>query len=260
MIVAAHQPHFLPWAGYLAKVAAADLFVVMDDLQYEAQNFQNRNRMKLNHGAAWLTVPLQRGPQSERICDKRIQNGGSPKEHWQRRIFQALRIHYGAAPFWSTYEPALAELFTRPWERLLALDLCSLRLHLDWFGIRTKVVLASSLGLSGEKTHRIEAMCRAVGADVYLSGGGGSRGYLDVAQLRRAGVTVRWQTFQHPVYAQRYPALGFISHLGALDMLLNCGPDRARLLLRAAMVDAGEATRDDEARDQGERLAAAAGR
>ena len=40
MIVAAHQPHYLPWIGYLAKVAAADLFVVMDDLQYEAQNFQ----------------------------------------------------------------------------------------------------------------------------------------------------------------------------------------------------------------------------
>ena len=55
MIVAAHQPHFLPWLGYLAKVAAADVFVVMDDLQYEAQNFQNRNRLKLNNGAQWLT-------------------------------------------------------------------------------------------------------------------------------------------------------------------------------------------------------------
>ena len=234
MIVAAHQPHLLPWAGYLAKVAAADLFVVMDDLQYEAQNFQNRNRMKLNHGAAWLTVPLIKGPQSERICDKRINNGGSPKEHWQRRLFQTLRIHYGGAPFWSTYAPALEELFTRPWERLLALDLHLLQLHLDWFQIRTPVVLASSFSLSGEKTDRIAAMCRAVGADVYLSGGGGSRGYLEVGTLARAGVGVVWQEFRHPVYAQRYPALGFISHLGALDMLLNCGPDSARLL-RAAM-------------------------
>jgi WbqC-like protein family len=74
VIVAAHQPHFLPWIGYLAKVAACDLFVVMDDLQYEAQNFQNRNRVKINHGALWLTVPLVRGAQQERICDKRIDN------------------------------------------------------------------------------------------------------------------------------------------------------------------------------------------
>ena len=47
MIVAAHQPHYLPWLGYLDKMAKADLFVVMDDLQYEAQNFQNRQRVKL---------------------------------------------------------------------------------------------------------------------------------------------------------------------------------------------------------------------
>ena len=88
MIVAAHQPHFLPWLGYLAKVAACDLFVVMDDLQYEAQNFQNRNRVKINHGALWLTVPLERGGQRDRICDKRIDNRGGPRHHWQRRAWQ----------------------------------------------------------------------------------------------------------------------------------------------------------------------------
>ena len=34
MIVAAHQPSFLPWLGYLDKLARCDVFVVMDDLQY----------------------------------------------------------------------------------------------------------------------------------------------------------------------------------------------------------------------------------
>ena len=61
MILAAHQPHYLPWLGYLDKVAKADLFVVMDDLQYEAQNFQNRQRLKLADGARWVHVPLLRG-------------------------------------------------------------------------------------------------------------------------------------------------------------------------------------------------------
>jgi hypothetical protein len=241
MIVAAHQPHLLPWLGYLAKIAAADLFVVMDDLQYEAQNFQNRNRIKLNHGAAWLTVPLERGPQDERICDKRISNAGSPKEHWQRRGFNTLRIHYGSAPYWSRYESELFDVFTRPWTRLIDLDLHLLQLHLRWFEIHKPVMIASSLGLSGQKTDRIEALCRATKASVYLSGRGGSRGYLDVAQLDRAGVRVVWQEFRHPVYTQRYPACGFISHLGAIDCLLNCGPDAPRIL-REAM--AGSANAD----------------
>jgi len=89
---------------------------------------------------------------------------------------------------------------------------------------------ASSLALRGQKTDRLESMCLAVGADVYLSGGGGSRGYLDVEQLARAGVRVAWQRFAHPTYPQRYPSLGFKPKLAALDLLLNCGPDAVRIL------------------------------
>jgi hypothetical protein len=235
VIVAAHQPAYHPWLGYLAKVAAADVFVVMDDLQYEAQNFQNRNRIKINHGPAWLTVPLERGPQTQRICDKRISNGGSPKEHWQGRTWRALEIHYGGAPFWSLYADAIEEVYHTPVESLLLLDLKMLGLFLRWFSIRTPVVLASSLGLSGEKTARILDLCKRVKADVYLSGRGGSTGYLDVALLAREGVRVEWQAFQHPVYAQRYPRLGFVSHLSAIDLLLNHGPEAPRIL-RSAMV------------------------
>ena len=98
MIVAAHQPHFIPWLGYLDKLAKADLFVVMDDLQYEAQNFQNRQRLKLAGGAHWLTVPLVRGTQADRICDKRIDNSGSDRQHWQHRIWRTLEINYSRSP------------------------------------------------------------------------------------------------------------------------------------------------------------------
>jgi hypothetical protein len=233
MIVAAHQPAYLPWLGYLAKIAACDLFVVMDDLQYEAQNFQNRNRVKLNHGAAWLTVPLEHGPQTQLICDKRIQNQASPREHWAHRHFQTLKIHYGKAPHWADYAAALEAIYARPWSSLLALDLHLTERLLGWFQIATPIVHASSLALSGQKTDRILAMCRRVGADVYLSGRGASTDYLDVTQLRAAGVDVAWQEFRHPRHPQRYPTLGFVSHLSAIDLLLNCGPDSPRILREA---------------------------
>ena len=238
MIVAAHQPSYLPWLGYLAKLAACDLFVVMDDLQYEAQNFQNRNRVKINHGAQWLVVPLERGPQTERICDKRIANGGSAREHWQRRAWQTLRIHYGGAPYWSCYADALHELYHRPWQRLLELDLYTLSLMARWFAIETPTVLASSLRLSGQRTQRIVELCRAVGADVYLSGRGASVAYLEVARFEAHGIGVAWQSFRHPIHAQRYPRLGFVSHLSAIDLLLNCGPHAAPRILRDAMATA----------------------
>jgi hypothetical protein len=230
MIVAAHQPSYLPWLGYLDKMAKADVFVVMDDLQYEAQNFQNRQRVKLNGGATWLTVPLERGAQTDRICDKRIANAGNPKQHWQRCQWATLRTHYGKAPFWSTYAAELEDVYTRPWERLVDLDLHVLGLARRWFGITGAVLQSSSLDLVGQKTDRIIDLCKKVNARVYLSGRGGSTDYLDVAALRQAGIAVVWQQFTHPTYPQRYPQLGFVPNLAFLDLLFNQGPASAALL------------------------------
>ena len=230
MILAAHQPSYLPWLGYLDKMAKADVFVVMDDLQYEAQNFQNRNRVKLNNGPAWLTVPLERHGQDERICDKRIQNGGSAREHWQRKTWLTLKTHYGRAPFFARYADELLEVYSRPWDRLVDVDAHVLDLARRWFGITRPVLHSSSLGLQGQKTDRIIDLCRKVGAKVYLSGRGGSTGYLDVEALRRAGIAVMWQSFAHPVYPQRYSTLGFVPNLAFLDLLFNCGPDSRDIL------------------------------
>ena len=230
MIVAAHQPSFLPWLGYLDKMAKADVFVVMDDLQYEPQNFQNRNRLKRNDGAAWVTVPVDRGAQTDRILDKRIDNGGSAREHWQHKLWRVLEIHYGGAAYFGRYADELRALCTLRWERLIDLDLHVLELARRWFRITVPVLRASSLELRGAKTERIASLCRVLGANAYLSGRGGSTEYLDVELLRGAGVAVSWQRFEHPIYPQRYPALGFVSHLGFVDMLCNCGPDARDIL------------------------------
>jgi WbqC-like protein family len=237
MIVAAHQPHYLPWLGYLDKLARADVFVVMDDLQYEAQNFQNRQRMKLADGAHWLTVPLVAGALTERICDRRIDNAGrGGRHHWQIRTWRTLVVHYGRAPHFARYADALEDVFVRRWSYLLELDLHLLELARNWFGITRPIVRASSLGLRGAKTARIIDFCAKLGANGYLSGRGGSAGYLDEGALARAGVSTVWQQFRHPIYPQRYPHVGFVSHLGFLDALFNCGPDAAAILAGAGQV------------------------
>ncbi len=231
VVLAAHQPSYLPWLGYLDKMARADVFVVMDDLQYEAQNFQNRNRIKVNNGAAWVTVPLERGTQSDRIIDKRINNRASPRQHWQRRTWLTLENNYRKAPHFADYADELRDVYTRPWDSLVDLDLWMLGLARRWLQITTPIVRSSDLGLVGQKSDRIIDMCRKVGANVYLSGGGGSKGYLDLPAFARARIDVVWQQFDHPVYPQRYPALGFLPNLAFLDLLFNCGPRSRELLL-----------------------------
>jgi len=231
VIVAAHQPSYLPWLGYLDKLARSDVFVVMDDLQYEAQNFQNRNRVKLADGPHWLTVPLLHGSQDDRICDKRIDNTGiGGRHHWQHRTWRTLVTHYRRAPYFARYAPALEDIYRWRWDSLLELDLAVLDIARGWLGITTPILRASSLDLTGAKTDRLAILCERLGAETYLSGRGGSTGYLDPDALARRGVTVAWQDFVHPIYPQRYPGLGFVSHLAFLDLLFNSGPDAPAIL------------------------------
>jgi hypothetical protein len=224
MIVAAHQPHYLPWLGYLDKLAKSDLFVVMDDLQYEAQNYQNRQRIKLAAGAAWLTVPLLHGTQADRICDKRIESSGNAKQHWQRRHWLTIETCYARAPFFARYAGELRDVYERTWTSLVELDLHMLDLARRWLAIKTPILRSSTLGLTGHKTDRLIDLCRKVGARAYLTGSGGSHSYLDVERMGRSGIGVIWQSFDHPVHAQRYAERGFVPYLGFIDLVLNCGP------------------------------------
>lgn len=223
-LVAAHQPAYLPWLGYLAKIAAADLFVVMDDLQYEAQNFQNRNRIKTDVGAAWLTVPVERGSLYDAIIDKRIAQTTNPRHDWRHRTWATIETHYRRAPFFARYAPELRAIYEREWTSLVELDLRMLDLARGWFGITTPIVRASTLALEGRKTDRIVSMVRAVGATTYLSGTGGSTQYLEARAFQLAGIGLAWHRYEHPVYEQRYPAVPFVSHLAFLDAWFNAGP------------------------------------
>lgn len=234
MIVAAHQPHYIPWLGYLDKMAKADLFVVMDDLQFEAQNYQNRQRIKLAQGPAWLTVPLHHGSQADTILEKRISSSGSPKQHWQHRHWNTLLTNYGGARYFDQYADELKDVYQRRWENLDELDLHMLQLARRWLQIDTPIVRSSEIGLEGTKTDRLIDMCSKIGARCYLTGAGGSTGYLDVEKIGRSGIGVIWQQFNHPTYPQRYPNLGFSSHLGFLDLLLNCGPSSRDILFGAS--------------------------
>jgi hypothetical protein len=59
MIVAIHQPQFMPWLGYFDKMDQPDYFVLLDNVQYKKNEWQNRNRIKSPQGPQWLTVPVQ---------------------------------------------------------------------------------------------------------------------------------------------------------------------------------------------------------
>ena len=232
MIIAAHQPLYLPWLGYLDRMAKADLFVVIDDAPFEAQGFANRNRVKLASGAGWLTVPLEKSARRERIFEKRISNRAAGKDGWRRRTWATIESSYRRAPYFGRYANELHDLYARTWTSLVDLDLHLIGLARRWLGITVPMVRSSLLGLQGAGTDRLIDMCRKLKARAYLSGTGMQARSLDVERMGRAGIGVVWQHFDHPVYPQRHG--GFLPQLAFIDLVMNCGDSSREVLFDRA--------------------------
>jgi hypothetical protein len=214
----------LPWLGYLAKWAAADLFIVLDVVQYEKHGWQNRNRIKTADGARWLTVPVHAHlgtPVAEVTID------GSRR--WAGRHLRAIEQAYARAPGLHAHLGALRDLYATPWTRLAPLATASARWLARALGIATPLRLASELGVTdGDATGRLVALCRAAGADTYLAGAHGAH-YMDPAPFAAAGIAVLAQRYEHPIYPQMHGE--FVPNLSGLDLLLTAG-DQALPILR----------------------------
>lgn len=233
MIVGIHQPHYLPWLRYLEKIARSDVFIVLDDVQYEKNGFQNRNKIKTAQGWTYLTVPVQR-PTQRPIAEIEIDN----RTDWREKHRRAIEQSYRKAPFFAEYWPDLAAVYDREWTHLAALNRAMLELYLRQLGITSRIAYSSELTVAGESSERIANLCRAVEGDTYLSGEHAVHAYLDASVLEQAGVGLAFQRWEAPTYRQLYPAAGFIPDLAIVDLLFNMGPESQELLLAAGSIAA----------------------
>ncbi len=219
MIVTIHQPEHLPWLGFFDKIAAADVYVCLDTVQFRKNYFQNRNRILTAAGPAWVTVPVMvKGHLSSTIADTKIAEDG----RWAKKYWRTVTQSYGRHPFFEEYAPAFGQVLSRSWRGLRDLNLSLIELFFAALGLDRKPVLASDLGVTGQSSALLLEVCRRVGADVYLSGPMGES-YLDESGFRAAGIAVQYHRFDHPVY----PQLGrqdFVDKLSAFDLLMNVGP------------------------------------
>ncbi|MEW5907007.1 MAG: WbqC family protein [Elusimicrobiota bacterium] len=224
MILAAHQLQYMPGLRFLAKMRRSDLFVLLDDVQYERREFQNRNRIRVPAGPQYLTVPvLAKGRFDSQIRDIPVDNS----RPWAADHLRSIRTNYSRAPYFKAHLPALEELYGARYERLGELALATINFLRDGFGIKTPMRPSSEFAVKSVSTARLVDICRAAGADEYLSGAG-ARDYLDEKLFSAAGIKVSWQKFEVKPYEQAFP--GFTPDLSALDLLLNIGPSCADLL------------------------------
>jgi len=227
MILTAHQPNYLPYLGFFHKIAQADTFAILDNVQFVKGGkfgWMNRNRIRTQDGWMWLTLPvLTKGKFQQLIIDTKI-NNDLP---WQEKHFNSLYHNYHRAAYFKKYIGFFEGIYKRHWDNFCDLSTEIILYLLRELGIRVKTVRCSEAAVEGKAAGYVIDMCKKLQADTYLSGIHG-KDYLDESLFLKENIKLVYQEWSQPVYKQQFE--GFVPELSVVDLLFNCGPDSLQIL------------------------------
>jgi len=223
MIVSIHQPQYLPWLGYFAKIERSDIFFFLDNVQFKKNEWQNRNKIKTDQKWQWLTVPV-----IHRFGQKINEVEINSTVRWGKKHLTALTTHYSKAAFFKEYIGFFEQTYAQEWQYLVDINIHIIRYLAEALGIsNTKFVVASKYESREEPTERLVDLCKQVEGNVYLSGKEGAK-YMNLDKFEKESIQVIFQDYNHPHYPQLYGS--FEPYMSVIDLLFNCGPESLSIL------------------------------
>lgn len=224
MIVTIHQPYYLPYLGFFHKVLKSDIFVFLDNAQYEKGNFYNRNKINTNSGEALLTVPVSLDGHQIRINEVKIQNN-----KWQKKHHKSIVQSYQKSPYFKEHENFLDDCYlNRTWKKLDELNIFMFKYYLEYLEVDIPIFKTSQMDIKSDKTERLKDICKNLDATTYLSGPSGKK-YLDETIFKQEKIDILYQNFKHPIYKTIHK--NFVPYLSILDLLMNEGKNSKKIIL-----------------------------
>ena len=226
-LVAIVQPTFLPWAGWFDLADQVDLLIVLDNVAFSKQSWQQRNRIRTSQGLSYVTLPVRTaGKLGQRILDTELANVDIID-----KLVRTITQNYSRARYLERYLPDFSKVLRESASSGRLADLN--RGLIDWLflqlGIATPQVSSSQLAVEGKRGALVAELCKRVGAARYVSPAGAQEYLLkDRAEFEQRGIAVELQNYVHPIYRQCFEP--FMPYASVLDLLLNEGDAAAEIL------------------------------
>jgi hypothetical protein len=214
MRVAIMQPYFLPYVGYYQLIGAVDLFIVYDNIKYTKKGWINRNRLLLNGKDATFSLPLKHDSDALDVRDRELANTFS-----REKLLNHFREAYRRAPFFEQTFSLLEGIVRYERNNLFDYLHHSVVAACNHLGIDTEIRISSTVPIdhSLKSQDKVLALCRSVGADVYINAVGGIDLYSREV-FRNCGIELR---FIRPMeFAYRQFGAAFVPWLSIVDVMM----------------------------------------
>ncbi len=219
MKLSIHQSQYIPWPAYFKKIALSDKFVILDDVQFQKNGIQNRNKLRNKNGDFWLTIPVKSSLR-ESIKDKEIAD-----DKWKKKHFQSISQSYSKSPFWDSLKDEIEALYSIETNKLNDINIFFIKFIISKLKIDTEIIISSNEDFSGKKSDLILNICSNLKASKYLSGTG-SEDYLDIDSFKEKGIIVEFIKSLPAIYSQIHG--DFMPGLSIIDMMMNMSSEDIR--------------------------------
>jgi hypothetical protein len=180
--VSIHQPGYLPSPIVLQRILRSDIHVILNHVQFEKGSYINRNKIWMNGGPKWMTIPVN-VHLGDSIHDVKV-NGNdwidSHKSMLRSSYLDKDRIKY-ACRFLDMMR-----------EHEYVSDIA--RLSMEFLAGRCLPMIVESIDMPEahgyRKSELVLKICQEVEATTYIAGPMSSH-YLDMGLFRDAGIDVQ---------------------------------------------------------------------
>ena len=208
------QPYFLPYIGYWQLIAAVDAFVVYDNIKYTKKGWINRNRFLRNGVEDTFSLPLRKDSDFLDVNQRYLADAFD-----RENLLNRFREAYRKAPEFSAVMPLLEGTIRNPAVNLFEYILRSIQAVCDFLEIKTPLVVSSAIACdhSLKSAERVQAICKALGADTYVNPVGGMELY-SKENFASLGIDLKFLKALPFEYQQSGNA--FVPWLSILDVLV----------------------------------------
>ncbi|WP_296262376.1 MULTISPECIES: WbqC family protein [unclassified Pseudomonas] len=217
--IAVMQPYLFPYLGYFQLIAAADVFVLGDDLHYVRSGWVNRNRILHDGEARLISFPLKKDRFVLRINQRQLCDHFSEEAE---RLIRLITETYERAPYFAQVMPLLERLIRFPQQNIALYAEHALREMCAYLHIVTPIMRSSDLilGNPADKQERIIRIAHVFDATTFITPEGGSVVY-DRDHFARNRLLVRF--FRMGAVEYRQFGQPFVANLSIIDVLMfNC--------------------------------------
>jgi hypothetical protein len=208
------QPYFFPYIGYFHLVAAAEIFVFLDDVQYIDRGWSNRNRILISGKAHTVTLPVQGAPREAAYSEREY-----CLDQIERSILRPIRFNYAKAPQFSSVMPLIEEILSYPSSNVARFNGNLVEKVSRFLRLTTDFRYSSQIEIGAElrAQDRIVAITSAIGATRYINTAGGQALY-SAAAFDAAGIDLKFIQSELVPYTQFSddPVIG----LSIIDVLM----------------------------------------